>query len=200
MKNDQRLFFRIDVMMPCSYRIVHPDEAENLILPDTPDAKYIEEYFMKNLIELDEQLSEVITQINLKSSLLATALTAMNSKINFLMQTINADQLSRAIPQKLVNLSGGGISFTINEPVDIEDKIDLLLKPLENESPMLVRCNIVSITPIADEKNCFRVALVYQNLSEEDRRKLLYFIQSKEIEFAQMERNPTNKETEEKSE
>lgn len=192
MKNDQRLFFRIDVMMPCSYRIIPQEDLEKVILPDNPDSKYIEEYFMQNLTQLDEQINEVIGQINQKSSLLASALMAMNSKINFMMQTIDASQLTRAIPQRLVNLSGGGISFNINEPVNLTDKIDLLIKPLENEAPILVRCDVVQSSPVVDDEECFNVSLSYQNLSEDDRRKLVFFIQSKEIEAARLQRDETS--------
>ncbi|WP_028486220.1 PilZ domain-containing protein [Thiomicrorhabdus chilensis] len=189
MKNDQRLFFRIDVMMPCSYRIIPQEDLEKVVLPDNPDSKYIEEYFMQNLTQLDEQINEVIGQINQKSSLLASALMAMNSKINFMMQTIDASQLTRAIPQRLVNLSGGGISFNINEPVNLTDKVDLLIQPLENESPILVRCDVIQASPVVDDEECFNVSLSYQNLSEDDRRKLVFFIQSKEIEAARQQRD-----------
>ncbi len=189
MPKDQRSFYRIDVMMPCSYRILSEEEAEKSPLPNTPDAQYIEEYFMQNLAQLDEQIDEVISHINQKSSLLAIALTAMNSKINFILHTIDDIQLTRAIPQKLVNLSGGGIAFTIKESLKASDKIDLLIKPLSNEAPILVRCNIVKTTPLNDGSSRTNVALSYENLTEEDRRKLLYFIQTKEIEAAQQKRN-----------
>lgn len=190
MRRNKRSYYRIDVIMPCSYRVLTNEEAEKTPLPDNPDSKYIEEYFMTNLAELDSQINEVISQINLKSSLLASALTAMNSKINFLLQTIDEKQLSRAIPQRLVNLSGGGIAIDIEEPVTITDKIDLLIKPLPEESPILVRCDIVSITPLPEEDSeGYTVALFYQALSEDDRRKLVYFVQSKEIEYAQKKRN-----------
>lgn len=190
MRRNKRSYYRIDVIMPCSYRVLTNEEAEKTPLPDNPDSKYIEEYFMTNLAELDSQINEVISQINLKSSLLASALTAMNSKINFLFQTIDEKQLSRAIPQRLVNLSGGGIAIDIEEPVTITDKIDLLIKPLPEESPILVRCDIVSITPLPEEDSeGYTVALFYQALSEDDRRKLVYFVQSKEIEYAQKKRN-----------
>ncbi|MDX1348349.1 MAG: PilZ domain-containing protein [Thiomicrorhabdus chilensis] len=189
MKNDQRLFFRIDVMMPCSYRIIPQEDLEKVVLPDNPDSKYIEEYFMQNLTQLDEQINEVIGQINQKSSLLASALMAMNSKINFMMQTIDASQLTRAIPQRLVNLSGGGISFNINEPVNLTDKVDLLIQPLENEAPILVRCDVIQASPVVDDEECFNVSLSYQNLPEDDRRKLVFFIQSKEIEAARQQRD-----------
>ncbi|WP_019556755.1 PilZ domain-containing protein [Thiomicrorhabdus arctica] len=189
MRKDKRSFYRIDVMMPCSYRILSHEEALLTALPVSADAKYIEEYFMENLAQLDLQINEVISQINQKSSLVATALTAMNSKINFVLQTIDEKQLTRAIPQKLVNLSGSGIAIDIEEDVLISDKIDLLIKPLENESPILVRCDIVKITPLNDNSEGSTIALNYQNLSEDDRRKLVYFIQAKEIESAQKERH-----------
>ncbi len=190
MRRDKRSYYRIDVIMPCSYRILTPEDAEENILPSTPDSKYIEEYFMTNLAQLDEQINEVISHINQKSSLLATALTAMNSKINFLLQTIDEKQLTRAIPQRLVNLSGGGIAIDVEEDVHLEDKVDLLIKPLPNVAPILVRCDIVSIKPLADdESEGSTIALSYQGLSEDDRRKLVYFVQSKEIEYAQKKRN-----------
>lgn len=189
MRNEQRLFYRIDAMVPCSYHIVKDNDEEQSI-PDNPDSSYIEQYFMKNLTQLDDQINEVIGQINVKSSLLASALAAMNNKINFMLQTIHPDQLTRAIPQRLVNLSGGGISFVINEPVNSDDKIDLLIHPIPTEKPILIRCDIVNITPLTKEKESYRISLKYQSLPEEERRKLVYFIQSKEIEVAQQERNP----------
>jgi len=188
MPKDQRSFYRIDVMMPCSYRILSKIEAESSPLPYAPDAQYIEEYFMQNLTQLDKQINDVISHINQKSSLLATALTAMNSKINFILHTIDEKQLTRAIPQRLVNLSGGGIAITIEETIKETDKLDLLIKPLPNEAPILVRCNVIKITPLNDDSSSSNVALSYDNLSEDDRRKLVYFIQAKEIEMAQQKR------------
>jgi len=189
MRRDKRSYYRIDVIMPCSYRILSLKEAEETVLPSSPDSKYIEEYFMTNLAQLDEQITEVISHINQKSSLLASAMTAMNSKINFLLQTIDEKQLSRAIPQRLVNLSGGGIAIDVEEEVSPTDKVDLLIKPLPDEAPILVRCDIVSIKPLTDDSEGSTIALSYQALSEDDRRKLVYFIQSKEIEYAQKKRN-----------
>ncbi|AZR81865.1 hypothetical protein AYJ59_05970 [Thiomicrospira sp. S5] len=189
---NSRSFFRIDVMLPCSYRIVPEEEAINQPLPTSPDASYIEKYFMENLTQLDEQLSTVISQIGQKSALLATALTAMNSKINFLLQTVDRKQLVHAIPQRMVNISAGGLAIKVTENVNANDKVDLLIQPLEDESPVLVRCNIVKVIPEADG-SATTVALEYQNMSEDDRRKLVYFIQSKEIELAnQMKKQQTD--------
>ena len=187
-KSEQRQFYRIDTVLPCSYRIISSDDAKEHSLPKVADNKFIEHYFMKNLADLDNQINESIAEINEKSSVLATALNAINSKLNFIMQTLEESQLSRAIPLRVVNISGNGIALHINEPISITDKVDLLFKPLQNEQPILVRCDVVNIKKRLDDDNTLEVSLTYQDLSVEDSRKLIFFIQSKEIEVAQKKR------------
>ncbi|BBN59938.1 PilZ domain-containing protein [Hydrogenovibrio marinus] len=188
---NNRSFFRIDVMLPCSYHVISEEESIENPLPTSPDASYIEKYFLQDLQGLDEQITDIIEQINQKSSLLARALTAMNSKINFILQTIDQKQLSRTIPQRMVNISAGGLAFKVHEAVTTSDKIDILIQPLAEEPPVLARCNIVKIIPESDGNNT--VALEYQGLNEDDRRKLVYFIQTKEIEAATQQRNEAAK-------
>lgn len=189
---NSRTFFRIDVMLPCSYRVISKEEAENDPLPVNPDASYIEDHFMENLSQLDEQIHEIISQIGQKSTLLATALTSLNSKLNFLLQTVDEKQLLHAIPQQMVNISAGGVAIKIHEEVKMDDLVDLLIQPNPEESPILVRCNIVKITPEVDLQSTSTVALEFLNVSEDNRRKLVYFIQSKEIEFANQQRKITD--------
>lgn len=185
---EQRLFFRIDTVLPCSYRIISSEDAKSHPLPKVADNKFIEQYFMKNIADLDGQINQAIAQINEKSSVLATALNAMNSKLNFIMQTLEESQLSLAIPLRVVNISGNGIAIHINEEISLMDKVDLLIKPLQNEPPILVRCDVVNIKSKAESDYALEVSLTFQEMSVEDRRKLIFFIQSKEIEAAQKER------------
>ena len=185
MSHEQRSFFRLDVMLPCSYRVLTPEEARNAPLPTEPDSAYIEHYFMDNLVKLDEQINELITQIGTKSTLIASVLNAINSKVNFMLQTIDEDQLTHSIPQRMVNLSAGGLSFVVSEKVDTSNVIDVLLRPLKNEHPILARCKIVKIFSAGDNQ---KVALEFEGLTEDDRRKLVYFIQIKEVELANKQR------------
>lgn len=183
-----RSFFRIDVMLPCSYRIIPEDRIQDTPLPSTPDASYIEQYFMENLSQLDEQLHDYIVQIGQKSVVLANALTTLNSKLNFVLQTIDKKQLGHAMPQQMVNISAGGMAISIRQSdINPKDKVDLLFQLMSNEAPILVRCKIVKIFSSQDDSNETTVALEYENLSEEDRRKLVYFIQNKEIEMARQQ-------------
>jgi len=183
-----RSFFRIDVMLPCSYRIIPEDRIEDTPLPSAPDAAYIEQYFMENLNQLDEQLHDYIIQIGQKSVVLANALTTLNSKFNFVLQTIDKKQLGHAIPHQMVNISAGGVAINIRKAnITPKDKVDLLFQLTHNDAPILVRCKIVKIFSSEDGSNDTTVALEYENLSEEDRRKLVYFIQNKEIEMARQQ-------------
>lgn len=190
-QNNHRSFFRIDVMLPCSYHIITEAESIEAPVPTSPDSSYIEKYFLQDLQGLDEQITEIIEQINGKSALLAKALTMMNNKINFVMQTIDHKQLSRTIPHRMVNISAGGLAFKVDEEVTKNHKIDVLIQPLPEESPILTRCNIVKVIPENDGTST--VALEFQGLNEDDRRKLVYFIQMKEIEFANQQRNAVKK-------
>lgn len=182
MDSHNRSFFRIDVMMPCSYRILSLEEAVESPLPPIADASFIEKHFMESIANWDNQLNEIITQIGQKSSILANALSILNNKVNFIMQTIDEKQLSKTIPQQLVNVSASGLAIKVDVAVKQTDKVDLLIQPLKDEEPMLLRCNIVKIIPESDGQNT--IALEYQNITEDDRRKLVFFIQSKEIEYA----------------
>lgn len=188
MSMDQRSFFRLDVTLPCSYRVISAEEAKKNPLPTSPDAAYIEKYFLENLGQLDEQILDLINQIGEKSLLMSAALSAINSKINFVLQTVDQKQLTKAIPQRMVNLSASGLAFDIEENVGLNDMVDLLIQPLKEEEPILTRCKVVKIMPGKACKTCSLVALEYVNLPEDDRRKLVYFIQSKEIENARISR------------
>jgi len=188
MSAEHRSFFRLDVMLPCSYRVLTQEEAQKSPLPDKPNPDFIEHYFMENLTELNKQIDDLIIQISGKSALMGSALNAINSKLDFLLQSIDTKQLTRTIPTRMINISGNGVAIQIDEPITKEHIVDLLIKPLEDEDPILVRCNIVNIKKQASCINCNWVALTYQHISEDDRRKLIYFLQQKEIEAAQQEK------------
>lgn len=185
---EQRQYFRIDTVLPCSYRIISAEAAAQHPLPEVADNKYIEQYFMKNLADLDDQINESIALINERSSVLATALNAMNSKLNFIMQTLEEAQLSRAIPLRVVNISGNGIAIHMEEEIALTDKVDLLIKPLQHEPAMLLRCDVVNIKKHKTKDAPKEVSLSFQELNVEDRRKIIFFIQTKEIEIAHREK------------
>jgi len=183
---NNRSFFRINAMIPCGYRVLSAEDAKKRKSANSLDAGYIEEYFLENFHELDEQIKDIVVQIGQKSDILAKALTALNSKINFVMQTVDVKQLTQTIPLRMVNLSAGGIQFEINERLDTSSKVEVLLQLSAEDEPIMILCDIIKTLPKTDGMTL--TSLKYNVITEEVRRKLIYFIQSKEIELAT---NPT---------
>ena len=183
----QRKFFRIDTVMPCSYRILRTEEEKNQNIFSTSDEGYIEQYFMADMAELDSTIDKMVKAGQEQCPQLAKAVLSINKKINFLLNTLDESQLNHAIPMRSMNISGNGAALEIKEPIALEDEVELLLKPLEHEGPILVRCDVVKILEMPESDHHW-VALNYKNLSIEDSRKLIFHIQSKEIEQAQTNR------------
>ncbi len=183
MKGNKRTFYRLTTLVPMSYRIISSEEAKEILLPLEPDSRFIEQHFLHSLQKLDQQLQQAIEAIGEKSDLLATALHALNNKVNLALQSIDKRQLAHMLPLERVNLSAGGMAFETDEPVNETDRIDILIQPLPDENPVLLRGHIVNIRSLPEKgPHHKRVAIEFENISEDARRKLIYFIQKKELE------------------
>jgi c-di-GMP-binding flagellar brake protein YcgR len=184
---NNRSFFRINAMVQCGYRVLTTEEALNKKYPSAIDANYIEEYFLEDFNQLDQQIKAIVIEIGQKSHLLAKALSNLNSKINFMAQTVDVKQLSNILPTKMVNLSAGGIQLKIEGKIDLTNKVEILLQLSTDEPPIITLCDIVNLSKKQDGSTL--TSLKYGSISEDDRRKLIYFVQNKEIEFAYKNKN-----------
>lgn len=181
----KRAYFRMDALLPMSYRILTPEE-EKYPLPATVDSLFIEQYFSTELNELDSRIENMINLIGERSSIMASALQAINAKLNFLAQTLGDDAIKHVIPTVPVNISAGGLSFDTAQRIEHGAIVDLLLILNKHEDPILLRSQVVKLIPHPDGTQM--VALEFQHMSEEARRQLVYFIQTKEIELAREKR------------
>lgn len=181
---NKRQAYRVDTVIPCSYHIIPEDEVENSYLPSELDDKYIEAFFLRSLNQVNSKIEDYIYTIGTKSTVLADAFAALNSKIDFLFQSIDKKRLSNAMPRNLVNISVSGIAISIHkDKIYQNDKVDLMFQLDREDSPILVRCDVVNIYQCEDAQDERIVGLKYQNLSEEKRRQIQFFIQRKELEM-----------------
>jgi c-di-GMP-binding flagellar brake protein YcgR len=177
----QRAYYRMDTMLPFSYRVLTDEEASHP-LPATADAAFIERYFPSALSEIETRVQETIETIREKSSLMAEALAALNDKLNFIMHGLGEEAIKHTLPTVPVNISAGGLSFSVNSTITNNSIIDLLLFLNIQSEPLLLRSHVVKVIPHPDAT--FTVAVEFINLTEEMRRQLVYFIQTKELELA----------------
>lgn len=184
MKNEtvqQRAYYRMDTMLPLSYRVLSDEEASQP-LPATADAAFIERYFPSALSEIEARVQESINTIRDKSALMADALSALNEKLNFIMHGLGEEAIKHTLPTVPVNISAGGLSFSVNHPIADKTMIDLLLFLNIQAEPLLLRSQVVKV--IAHPDATFTAAVEFTQLTEEMRRQLVYFIQTKELELA----------------
>ena len=182
----QKAFYRIDVDLPCYYKVLSYEEAEESSLPDIVSGDYMREHFFDQLQLLNQDIEEQIETIEKKSTLISECLRSMNRKIDFFMQTVDEQQLSNVLPIRRVNLSANGVAMEIVGDIDPTCKVDLIMRPLKNESPVAVRCDIVHIGEQPGSSDSHWVAMKYQHINEDNRRKLIYFVQTKEIEYSKI--------------
>lgn len=181
----QRAYYRMDTMLPMSYRILTSEEAHNP-LPATADALFIEQYFPSALNELDERIEDAVNLIREKSAIMASALDALNEKLNFIVHGLGEHAIKHVLPTIPVNLSAGGLSFNLSQNVPVNSTIDFIIFLNINNDPLLIRAQVVKVVQNPDAT--FMVAVEFRNLNEEMRRQLVYFIQTKELEMAREKR------------
>lgn len=183
-----RAYYRMDTMLPMSYRVLTATEAMTP-LPNTADAVFIEHYFPSVLNEIDARLQEKINIIHDKSSLMADALGALNEKLNFILYSLGDKAIKHMLPPMLVNISAGGLAFNSATEIPLNSIIDLIIHLNNNVEPLLIRSQVVKVIPNPDAT--VMIAVEFIQLTEEVRRQLVYFIQTKELELAKQKRAHT---------
>lgn len=179
MTQNKRNYFRLDVTAPLAYRVL-PMNVEPSALVATADSAFVKDFFVDHLKKLDEEIHEVLEQIGVKSQLLAKALTAINRKMDFLLDTIDEKNLIQTLPMVTFNLSGGGIAFTMNQPAEMGQLIEVIMLLDETGNPLILRGRVVKTRPKDDSG--YWVSIEFTDISEDDRRLLIFFIQTREIQ------------------
>lgn len=177
----QRAFYRMDTMLTFSYRVLSEEEAQ-YPLPSAMDSGFIEQYFPSAIVDIEERIDTTLELIRSKSALMADALSALNDKLNFIMQAMGEDAIKHTLPSLPVNISAGGLSFETNQSIDDKSMVDLLLILDSHAQPMLVRSQVVKV--VANPDATYMVAVEFKDLTSNMRRQLVQFIQTKEIELA----------------
>lgn len=84
---------------------------------------------------------------------------------------------SASVPGKVVDISGGGLQFTCNIPLQAKSSLNLLL-PLDDEpkNPPLQLRGVVSWVDEDEQNNSIRVGLSFTDISEADRERIISYI------------------------
>ncbi|WP_019556459.1 PilZ domain-containing protein [Thiomicrorhabdus arctica] len=185
MAQENRNFFRINVKIPFCYQIIPAQEAEETPASESSDARFIQNSAIKTLKSLEDEANEIIALIGEKSSLMAKALSVINKRVTY---AIDSMPKSNDAPVTMVNISAGGMAFDVNEAPNENDKVDVFIQPSPDIKPIVTRCKIVKILPPKFGSQGCSLALEFESIVEADRSRLTDWVNRKQLEDAAHER------------
>lgn len=186
MTQESRQFFRINVKIPFCYQILSAQEAEKIPAPTDSDARFIQNSAIKTLKALEYEANEIIELIGQKSSLMAKALSVINKRVSY---AIDSMPKSNDAPVTMVNISAGGMAFDVNEAPGENDKVDVFIQPSPDIKPIVTRCNIVKILSPKFGSQGHSLALEFETILEADRSRLTDWVNRKQLEDAAQKRD-----------
>lgn len=175
---DKRSYFRLDLYVRCSYRIVSREDALVNPLPRDLDATAMMQYFSTDLSLINQKIDELMREIGAKSPLLANLFAVFNTKMDAILEAIDSDQLIEVVAKKFMNLSAGGVLLEMHEDISETDKVDLLFKLGKDIAPIMIRAMVTRI----DEGFPHKVALEFEDIMSQDRQYLTAYLFKKQID------------------
>ncbi|MEM7465754.1 MAG: PilZ domain-containing protein [Pseudomonadota bacterium] len=178
MNEDRRKYFRIQDSVMIRYRVIsevleesaHRDAELNQIKIETARAA---------LFGIETDFQELCGNLALEQPATADVLQMLNRKINLLERVISG-QVLHASPSsfdnlqhetKLVDLSGGGMSFTADHRVESDARLIIDLVLLPSHDPMRVFGKIVHCQPVLEDQ--YRLGVEFTEISNQDRERLV---------------------------
>lgn len=184
--SDRREFFRINDTVVVDYKVIAKDNVANVarhIAQATDDNEGNEK---AQLRAIQNAFSHLVEQINHHDREVARALRMLDEKINLVAQSVkryhnpvNPDDLTEA------NLSGGGIAFMVDEPVEIRGHVELHLQLLPTANTIHAMATVVSCEKIlsATPERPYHLRMAFTHMDEQDRNLLVKHTLNRQAEM-----------------
>ena len=175
-EQERRGFFRIDDDVALSYRLVPASVVEQ----DAATLRIGEAGSLANELERMREVSRIhFRRVEKEAPEVARYLAHIDSKIDLLAQhiMIGADELFVKSTQA-VNISGSGLAFTVNEPLNSDDFVEVRFALQPSLTSIKTYAKIVSCQP---QTKAYRAAVEFVCLNDEDRDLLIRHVVKKQM-------------------
>jgi L-fucose isomerase-like protein len=184
--SDRREFFRINDTVVVDYKVISKESVPIVarrIAQSTDDDESNEK---AQLRAIQNAFSHLVDQINQQDREIARALRMLDEKINLVSQSvqrtnnpINPDDLTEA------NLSGGGIAFMVESPVDIRGHVELHMQLLPTANTIHALANVISCEKIlsASPDRPFHLRMAFTHMDDQDRNLLVKHTLNRQAEM-----------------
>lgn len=184
--SDRREFFRINDTVVVDYKVVSKESVPIVarrIAQSTDDDDSNEK---AQLRAIQNAFSHLVDQINQQDRDIARALRMLDEKINLVSQSVqrhnnpvDPDDLTEA------NLSGGGIAFMVESPVDIRGHVELHMQLLPTANTIHALATVISCERLlgASPEKPFHLRMVFTHMDEQDRNLLVKHTLNRQAEM-----------------
>ncbi len=174
--SDRREFFRINDTVVINYKVLQNSELGLVArsIEDTLDSAGSNHKAQLRVIE--NTLGYLIDQINQHDRQIARALRMLDEKITLVAQSIQ-QTYHPVSPEDMTeaNLSGGGIAFMVEEPVDAHDSVEINLQLLPSGSMIHALAKVISCDRLdgAETDKPYHLRMAFTHMDEQDRNLLI---------------------------
>jgi len=158
-ESNLREFSRIDAVIPFEIRLISPDVQQNI----------------RSFIAGEASLPEYQIPPEVDDIVLAEWLKMMNAKLDAIISTL-ADQNEKVpnISQKLVNISGGGLSFDAAEEYQSGDILELkIMLPITPVYTLYIYAEVVDVRARDGQ---YHTGVKFINIDDEIRDHIVKFV------------------------
>lgn len=184
--SDRREFFRINDTVVVDYKTVEREKVGTIAHRIARSADDNESNEKAQLRAIQTAFSHLLDQINYHDRDTARALRMLDEKINLVAQSmkryhnpVNPDDLTEA------NLSGGGIAFMVDEPIEIRGHVELHLQLLPTANTIHALATVVSCEKIlsATPERPYHLRMAFTHMDEQDRNLLVKHTLNRQAEM-----------------
>ncbi|WP_092389606.1 PilZ domain-containing protein [Halopseudomonas salegens] len=175
---DKRDFFRISDELALEYRRL--DSLDELKQAFSRQAPMFD--LLTDLHVLEYESQHLLRQISERDRAMAHYLKVVNKRIDLVGQAL-AMQLTDDLGSPVeVTISEGGMSFTTNEPLELDQLLALRLVLLPSPLCMLLAGKVIRCEAIADATDTWSIAVSFEQLADAQRQMLARHILQKQAQ------------------
>lgn len=174
--SDKREFFRINDTVVINYKIIDTSETGTVArrIEEAQDTSGASEKAQLRI--LNNNLQQLIDRLNQTDRDIARALRLLDEKLSLVTARMQR-KFHPISPEELtkVNLSGGGIAFMVDTPIDARNSMEVFLQLLPEGNTIHTLARVVSCDPpsASDASNRYLLRLAFTHMDEEDRNMLV---------------------------
>lgn len=177
-QNERREHFRINDTLFLQYKAIDQATAEQLsqyIVNPELDENNQQQVQLRALQTAFTLLND---QINHHDRDIARALRLLNEKINILSRGLHSPHNTVDIKSTEVNLSGGGLAFLCEEPIEIKSPLSIQIELCSSGITIDCIANVISCTKSYPEnkETPYFLRLAFTKMNETDRNLLIKHI------------------------